>query len=326
MKAFLIALLACTLAGCYFFPREEKVPAPPLVAPPAVEYTTIDVRPGPIEDAVKVPGTFVYADLAQLSFPSRGGWLKKVDVQIGDKVKQGDVIAELDTESLLNRIEQQKLLIRRAQLAAERARLLSKDRFEAEIAQIDVDLAGLQLQDLQTQLDDSRIISPMGGVVVYLLATRGGIQVEAYRTLAQVADPAKLFVVYKGERAAEFRIGMAVSVTIGEKSYPGNILITPATVPPDTRPDLLDAVIVSLPRLPPEATHGLTATVTLVKARKERVLAVPRDAVTTFEGRSFVQVLEGGVKKDRSVELGIQTDTLVEVSRGLSAGDRVVSP
>ena len=35
MKAFLIALLACTLAGCYFFPREEKVPAPPLVAPPA---------------------------------------------------------------------------------------------------------------------------------------------------------------------------------------------------------------------------------------------------------------------------------------------------
>ena len=41
------------------------------------------------------------------------------------------------------------------------------------------------------------------------------------RTLAQVADPAKLFVVYKGERAAEFRIGMAVSVTIGEKSYPG---------------------------------------------------------------------------------------------------------
>ncbi len=39
-----------------------------------------------------------------------------------------------------------------------------------------------------------------------------------------------------------------------------------------------------------------------------------------------MQVLEGGVKKDRSVELGIQTDTLVEVSRGLSPGDRVVSP
>ncbi len=105
---------------------------------------------------------------------------------------------------------------------------------------------------------------------------------------------------------------------------PGDIVMTPATVPPDAPQDLLRAVLVEMPRLPPDTTQGGIATITVVKARKDRVLAVPRDAVTSFEGRNFVQVIEGGIKKDRSVELGIQTDTMVEVMHGLAPGDQVV--
>jgi macrolide-specific efflux system membrane fusion protein len=324
-RALLILFLGCAMAACYFFPREEKVPAPPLVAPPAITYTTVEMRPGPIVQSVIVPGSFVYADYAKLSFPSRGGWLKSIRVQMGDKVKAGEVIAELDTESLANRIEQQKLLVRKAELSVERTRILGKDQIELEMAQIDVDLARLQLQDLQTQLAESRITSPLSGVVVYLIATRGGIAVDAYRTIAQVADPSRLLLIYKGDKAVEFRAGMKVSVSVGEKSYRGTIVMTPATTPPDAMQDLQNAVLVELPRLPPGVTQGDTATITLEKARKDGVLTVPRDAVTSFEGRTFVQVLEGGIKKDRSVELGIRTDTLVEVRSGLAAGDQVVN-
>ena len=323
-RGFLVLLPGLILAQCYFFPREEKVPAPPLVSPPAVTYDTVEVRPGPIELTVSVPGTFVYSDQAEVSFPSYGGWLKKVNVQLGDKVKAGDVIAELDTAGLANRIEQQKLLQRKAELAAQRTRLLSKDVLEAEMAQIDVDLAGLQLQDLQTQLAASRLVSPLSGIVVYLLVSHPGVTVDAYRTFAQVADPTKLQIIYKGDKAGEFRVGMKVTVTMGTKSWPGDIVMTPATVPADAAADLRSAVLVSMPRVPVDAAQGSIATVTLVKARRESVLTVPRDAVTSYQGRDFVSVIEGGIKKDRSVELGIQTDTLVEVVRGLAAGDQVV--
>ena len=323
-RTLLIPLLGCSLATCYFFPREEKVPAPPLVKPPAVTYNTVEVRPGVIEQSVSVPGTFVYADLAKLSFPSRGGWLSKLNFQIGDKVKAGDVIAELNTESLQNRIEQQKLVVRKAEISAERTRLLSKDRLEAEMAQIDVELARLQLQDLQTQLAESRLTSPLTGIVVYLMVTHPGITVDAYSTIAQVADPSRLMLIYKGDKAAEFRVGMKVTVTIGEKSLAGDIVLTPATVPPDAMEDLLHAVLVTVPRLPVDVKQGGIATIKLVKARKDRVLTVPRDAVTSFEGKTFVQVIEGGIKKDRSVELGIQSDTMVEVLNGLVTGDQVV--
>jgi hypothetical protein len=118
---------------------------------------------------------------------------------------------------------------------------------------------------------------------------------------------------------------MQVSVAMGESKLAGVVTMTPATAPPDAPDDLHNAVLVSVPRLPPSAGSGSLATITLVKARKDRVLTVPRDAVTSYQGRNFVQVIEDGIKKDRSVELGIQTDTLVEVVRGLSAGDQVVS-
>jgi RND family efflux transporter MFP subunit len=323
-RLLLVPIIACAVTACYFFPREEKVPAPPLVAPPPVTYNTVDVRRGTIEQSVSVPGTFVYADIAKLSFPSRGGWLAKIRFQIGDAVKAGEVIAELETGSLENSIEQQKLLLRRAELSAERTRLVGGDRFQVEMAQIDVSLARLQLQSLQAQLAESRLISPLTGVVVYLVANHPGITVNAYSTIAQVADPSRLLLIYKGEKAVEFRLGMKVSVTLGEKGYAGDIVLTPATVPPDATEDLLRAVLVSVDRLPPDVKEGSIATIKLLKARRDGVLTVPRDAVTSFDGKTFVQVLEGGIKKDRSVELGIQSDTLAEVVKGLAPGDKVV--
>jgi macrolide-specific efflux system membrane fusion protein len=317
---------ACALTACsYFLPREEKIPAPPLIAVPEVTYDTLAVAPGTIELTVTVPGTFIYADQAQLSFAPRGGWLKRVMVNIGDRVKAGDLVAELDTAGLSNSIAQQKLLVRKAELAAERTRLLGGDKLQVEMAQIDTDLAGLQLEDLQTQLAQSRLVSPMTGIIVYLLASHGGVSVDAYRTFVQVADTTKLQLLYKGDRAVEFRAGMQVSVSMGETKSPGTVVLTPATAPPDAPDDLRNAVLVSVPRLPSGIGSGSLATITLVKARKEKVLTVPRDAVTSYQGRNSVQVIEDGIKKDRSVELGIQTDTLVEVVRGLTAGDQVVA-
>ena len=148
--------------------------------------------------------------------------------------------------------------------------------------------------------------------------------VDAYRVFAQIADPTKLQAIYKGEKAAEFRVGMKVSVTMGEKSYAGDIVMTPATVPTDAPPDLQRAVLVEVPHLPPEVTQGSVATVTLVKAHKGRIITRPAGCRYRLEGRNFVQVIEGGIKKDRSVELGLQTDTLVEVMSGLASGDQVV--
>jgi len=324
--AALASLALLSLAACYFFPKEEKVPAPPLVSPPAVTYHTVDVAKGAIESKVVVSGSFVFADQAVLSFNARSGWLKRVSVALDDVVKPGTLIAELDTGNLEFRIEEQKLLARKAELVAERTKLLRADRIENELAAIDVDLTRLRLQDLQNELAQYRLFSPIAGVVVYLTTTIGGGYVDASRTIAQVADPKRLQVLYRGDKVPEFHKGMKVSVQVGSRSYTGEVVMTPGTAPRDVSPELQNAILVRLPSLPPEGKPGSFATLTLVKQRKEDALIVPRDLVNTFLGRNFVQVLKDGIKKERTVELGIQNDTMVEVVNGLAEGEKLASP
>ncbi len=40
--------------------------------------------------------------------------------------------------------------------------------------------------------------------------------------------------------------------------------------------------------------------------------------------RNFVQVLENGIRKECDVELGIKTDTEVEIVKGLNVGDKII--
>ncbi len=89
-------------------------------------------------------------------------------MRLGDEVKPGALLAELDTGSLENRIAQQKVIVRKAHVTSDRAVALGRDKFERELASLDVELAGLQMQDLRAQMDESKLLCTVGGTVVYL--------------------------------------------------------------------------------------------------------------------------------------------------------------
>ena len=320
-----VAVAAVFLAGCGVFPREEQVLAPPLLAPPEVVYDTVEARRSTIEDKVVVIATLVPTDLQALFFRWRSGRLRALHAPLGDAVKAGALIAELDTGNLENRIARLKLSVRKAELASERAVALGRDRYERELAAIDVEIARLDLADAQAELESSRLYAPSAGVVVYVCPQKEGDTVDAFRTIVQIADPRRLQLVYKGEKASSFRAGMTVSVQLGSRTVKGEVVMAPGSTPPDAPDDLRLAVVVRLRELPAAAQRGDTASVSMVLARRENVIVIPRDLVHLYLGRSFVQVMKDGVKIERTVETGIQTTTEVEVVAGLSAGELVVS-
>jgi len=326
MKHPAVAVAAAVLlAGCGIFPREEKVLAPPLLTPPEVVYDTVEARRSTIEDKVTVIASLVPSDLQALFFRWRSGRLRAVHADLGDEVKAGALVAELDTGSLENRIARLKLALRKAELAAERSVALGRDRYERELAAIDVQIARLDLADAETEIESSRLYAPSAGVVVYICPEGEGDTVDAFRTIVQIADPRRLQLVYKGEKASLFRVGMDVSVQMGSRTIPGEVTQAPGTTPPDAPEDLRLAVVVRLRELPAGARRGDTASVSMVLARRENVVVIPRDLVHLYLGRSFVQVMKDGVKSERTVEIGLQTTTEVEVVSGLSAGELVVS-
>ncbi len=320
-----VAAAAALLAGCGVFPREEQVLAPPLLKPPEVVYDTVEARRGTIEDKVTVIASLVPSDLQTLFFRWRSGRLRAVHASLGDVVKAGALVAELDTGSLENRIARLKLSLRKAEITSERAVALNRDRYERELASIDVELARLDLADAQAELESSRLYAPSGGVVVYVCPEGEGDAVDAFRTIVQIADPRRLQLVYKGEKASAFRTGMKVSVQLRDRTVSGEVIMAPGSTPADAPEDLRLAVVVSLRDLPAGAERGDTASVSMILARRENVIVIPRDLVHLYLGRSFVQVMKDGVKTERTVELGLGTITEVEVVSGLAAGELIVS-
>jgi RND family efflux transporter MFP subunit len=324
MKRPAVLVAAALLAGCGFLPREEKVLAPPLLTAPEVVYDTVAASRGTIENRITISATFTPAEQQSLTFRFLSGRLKALHVKLGDAVKVGDLVAELDTGGLENQIARLTLLVRKAQLAAERTVALGQDRFSRESASLDVDLAKLDLAEAQDELEQSRLYAPSAGSVVYTGSANEGDPVSAWQTVVQIADLRNLRLVYTGGKASEFQVGMKVSVSLGDHTTAGEVVMAPGSVPADAPDELRQAVVVRLAKTPADAHSGGSASVSVVLARRENVIVIPVDLVHNYLGRTYVQVLTNGVKSERTIELGLQTTTEAEVISGLSPGDQLV--
>ena len=169
--------------------------------------------------------------------------------------------------------------------------------------------------------------APFSGVVLERLVTQG-TAVNPGTSLFVVSDLSTVWVLAE---LAEAHItgaqkGRAASVRVA--AYPtdvfnGTVTYVGETVNPKTR---RVTIRIEVPnpdgRLKPE----MYATVQVGESAPRPVLAIPATAVQTVNGQASVFVSEAdGHFRLRPVELGAERDGLAEATRGLQAGDRVVT-
>ena len=319
-----VLVIAAVLGGCFLLPQEEGVLAPPLLKSPEITYRTVTAQKAVIEDRVTVGGVFIYPTQYSLKFRFRAGPLRGIYVRYGDEVTPGQLVAELDTDRLQLDLRRQEIMLRKAELAAEHAQARGADRFTTENAELDVELERLRLQQLREELAKSQLRAPVAGEVVYIAPLSEGESVEAFRTVIQIADPSEILLSYNGPKRSEFALGADVTVDIRRQKYQGEVVMTPLNVPRDAPDEMRELILMRVQDLPPEVEKGDTASVVLVRTRREGVIVLPRNLVQTYLGRRFVYVLADGLREERSVEVGIQTPTQVEVAAGLEIGEKVV--
>ncbi|EST54794.1 membrane protein [Brevibacillus panacihumi W25] len=165
--AAIVSAFATLLSGCSLLPKEEPILAPPLVEPVQVTYDVAEVTLGTIKRSIRGTSTFTTVDKKELSFPeSKGLRLKTLNVNSGDMVKAGQVLAELDATELERSIEMAKYEVDKAKLElleaqqdnqyeVEEARLnvlkaeMNAKVSETKLAQIELDQAKLKLAELE---------------------------------------------------------------------------------------------------------------------------------------------------------------------------------
>lgn len=225
---------------------------------------------------------------------------------------------------LRRQIAEQEIVLRKADLSIERIEN-QETPISLELARIDVEAARIRLERLREELDATRLVAPISGVVTWISRqAEEGENVQAFQRIVRIANPDDLVFEYQGRDAGEFDVGMECTIIVRDEEYPGTVILTPSSVPFDQIEEYEDTVQIRADSPIPELRIGANATAQLILAEREDVLVLPKRAVQRYSTRRYVHVLVNGVRVERDVEVGLETATQVEIVRGLEEGEAVV--
>jgi RND family efflux transporter MFP subunit len=257
--------------------------------------------------------------------PQTAGRITKINVEIGDKVRKGQVLAEIDKFQL----QQAQLQLHNAEVELGRLKAL----YEAGgISKSDLDAVELQYNVAKTQvnnlIENTTLLSPIDGVISARNYDEGDMYAMAAPifTVEQI-KPVKLLVAVSESDYSKVKKG--VSVTVKADAFPdltfdGKIERIYPTVDPTTRTFNVQVVIANAyGTLRP----GMFARVTVNFGVNKNVV-IPDVAVVKQQGTGerFVYILnEDGTVSYEKVVLGRRMGTEYEVLSGIADGATVVT-
>jgi multidrug efflux system membrane fusion protein len=356
--AIFVAGTACVLAlaGCGRQARTvEKQPVPvrvvtvgPHGAPPRTRYSASIEPYEQVTLAFKASG-YVY-DIRKV----RGADGRSRNLQEGDAVSAGSVLARIHDAEYVARRNQAKASLAEAQAGLERARQdferadrlfhthsLTKPDYDAARASLDssqarVDSARAKLSEAAASLADTVLTAPADGVVLARQIETGALVSPGSPgfVIAQTDSMKAVFGV-PDWLVREARLGMTLPVrveSLGAQEFPGRITAISPIADSTTR---LFQVELTVRNSQGTLKAGLIATVEVPEADPEAAraqaaaLVVPLAAIVRpAAGKFAVLVMEGegprGIARQRAVEVGEVYGNMVEIRQGLRAGERVV--
>lgn len=311
----------CSFSGCYFFPDEEPVLEPPTLNVDEVVYSTYTVTRKDISSTSIQSGYIVSGSETDCYFEKYTGQLKNIYVAPGDFVEQGQLIAELNNGTIGHDLEIQRLKVQLAQLNYNSTGSAA-DRLTLEIEQATLD-------SYQEQYDGGMLYAPVAGQVSFVKTLNPGDSVNPYDVVVKIVDPNQLCV--KAEvssevgNANEFVKGDEVSVEVDGEYYDGIVIRTPKEEREEMDAEANAVYVEFVGEAPGFGYLGEIGNIIKVKAESKNALVIPKYVIKTDGERTYVQVLEGDVKKEVDVEAGISNAVETEILSGLSEGDKVIA-
>ncbi|WP_158221132.1 efflux RND transporter periplasmic adaptor subunit [Kineosporia sp. R_H_3] len=121
--------------------------------------------------------------------------------------------------------------------------------------------------------------------------------------------------------AADVEKGQAATVTLSATDTEVAGTVTAVSVSGTTSSNVVTyPVTVTLDEVPDGVRLGASVSVSITTGSAEDALIVPTSAVTTIGNRSTVTVLDDGAEKSVTVQVGIEGDSGVQITSGLTAG------
>lgn len=330
------AMLICS--GCYLLPDEEEATIPPAVKAGKVSYTTVTAKRRDLEKKLTATGTVEAERQYDLSYDKQSGIISEFFVRAGDRVAEGDPICEIDTSELDDRIAEQELYLKKAELNVTIISESGGTQAQVDSASVDVQLIERELNKLREKKEGTVLRSPIDGVVSQLSDIRAGDNVNTGQRVATVIDTSALYIAVKPDEIDKFQIDTKVQIRIDEDYYEGVVFMEPSALAEyeeeqKASRDKEDAAGISYETgmvyvrfegdVPAEAL-GQLADVILVIDRAENAVVLSNNLIKRVDGEQVVYMMKNGEKTAVPVEVGLTTGSQSEILSGVAEGDEIV--
>jgi RND family efflux transporter MFP subunit len=281
------------------------------------------------------------------------GYVEQIKVDIGDRVKAGQLLAKLEVPELQAELSRSQAAEKRAAADYKDAHLVYSRLLAVEkdhpnlVAQQELDAAEArdstteaaiaaakaEREKYQTLIGYTQITAPFDGVVTRRFADPGSL-IQAGTTsdtqsmpLVRLSDNYRLRLDFPVSVAyvKDIRVGDHVDVlveSLGGKKFDGVISRTTQKVDEETR-TMTTEIEVDNPNL--ELVPGMYAQVLLRAQKRPAALAIPIEAVAQGNDPVVYVINKDQQIEARPVKLGLETPSFYEVLSGLTEGDLVLT-
>lgn len=336
-----VVIIAIVTSYKYYAQKQEEAKKPVVNTAP-VQYMSM-------KSIVSATGTIKPVESVEVSSKITAR-VKQVLVKENDTVTQGQTVALLDGKDYETQKEQAEFTLKNAKIIYDRTNYLynigAKSKEDLDNAQYNYDTAQSKLEEAESNLSETVIVSPMDGVVIGEPVTDGTMAVQGNSNptvIMRIADLSRKQIFAKVDETdiGSVRVGQKATFTVD--AYNGKTFT--ATVSKISQTDMDNswnisnsssssssssaAVIYYSVTLDVDDPEGLlmpsmTARVEIETANKDSALAVPLSALKTDKNGTYVIVIkDDGTTENRYVETGIYGDEFVEIINGLSENEKV---
>jgi HlyD family secretion protein len=317
---FAVVVVVAAIAGWMILKKDKTA---------VVEYRTAKVEKGDIQVTVRASGTLQAVTTVQVG-TQVSGIIKKIYVDFNSVVREGQVIAVLDTTLLAQAVEDARASLRKADIQVNQSKRdfdRTKVLFEQKVmAQADYDLALTTYEtsvanaiSAQSALNRSKInlryatiIAPISGVVVSRAVDVGQTVASSFSTPTMFTianDLTKMQVQANIDEGDIGKIKVEQTVKFTVDAYPD--LTFDGTVrqvrlqPVVTQNVVNYTVIIDVPNPDLKLLPGMTANITVMVQEEKDILKVPSTALRFSPPQEYIDALEknlpDSIKKKRAM-------------------------
>ncbi|MDP9798801.1 macrolide-specific efflux system membrane fusion protein [Catenuloplanes nepalensis] len=301
---------------------------------------TLTVQQGTVTATVSADGTVTSANTASADFGT-SGTVTEINVRVGDVVKKGQVLAKIDPTAADRSLAAARADLTAAQDALARAEEAGSDTTSAETQ---VTQAELAVEAAEEAVEGATLTATMDGTVITINGSVGGTasgssssdggqsgqssQSSTGTAFMEIADLGTLQVTASFAEADATKLEEGQAATVTWNALTGvTATATVASIDPSSSAEgesVTYGATLTLAETPDGAKSGQTVSVAVTTGTAENVVMVNSAAITSSGRGHTVTTVVDGQQVATAVEIGLEGDTMTEITSGLAAGDQVL--